>query len=81
LVALLVVEPVASIPSRGVEAIIGLVDLESQDRGRAPYPVVGGAVHPSGQGIFRWWVIVPVVTVWRCCLVCAEWRRDGVCPD
>jgi hypothetical protein len=42
---------------------------------------VGGVVRPSRRAIFVWWFTVPVVTTWRCCLVCAAWRMDGVCPD
>jgi hypothetical protein len=53
LVALLVVEPVASIPSCGVKAVVGLVNLESQDHGHVPHPIVGGAICPSRWAIFE----------------------------
>jgi hypothetical protein len=60
-------------------ALVGLIDLKSQGHSREPHPVVGGTIRPSRQTIFGWWVIVPVVTAWRCYLVRAAWRRDGVC--
>jgi hypothetical protein len=81
LVTLLVMEPMASIPSYGVEALIGLVGLGSQGHGRAPHPIVGRAIHSPRWAIFGWWVIIPVITHWRCCLVHAVWRRDGVYLD
>jgi hypothetical protein len=44
--------PVASILSYGVDALIGLVDLESQGRGRVPHPIVGVAVRSSHWAVF-----------------------------
>ena len=63
LVTLLVVEPVASIPSYGVEVLVSLVGLESQGRGRVPHPIVGGTIRPSRRAIFERWVTIPVVTI------------------
>jgi hypothetical protein len=44
--------PVASILSYVVDALVGLVDLESQGRGRAPHPIVGVAVRLSHRAVF-----------------------------
>jgi hypothetical protein len=67
----------------------GLAGHESQGRGRATHPIVGGSCDPSHSG----WVVhlshrvefgrcsdVPVITASWCSLVHAVWRRDGVCP-
>jgi hypothetical protein len=40
-------EPIASILSCGVEALVGLVGLGSQGRSCEPHAIVGGAVHLS----------------------------------
>jgi hypothetical protein len=77
---LLVVVSVASTLECKIEVPGDLAGLESQGRGRAPHPVVGGAECPSSRAEFGRWDAVPVITVWWCCLVCAGWRRDGVCP-
>jgi hypothetical protein len=50
----------------------------SQGHRRGSYPVVGGVVHMSRRNIFGWWVTVPAITAWWCCLVSAAWHRDGV---
>jgi hypothetical protein len=72
--------PMASTPDCEVDSSGGLASLESQAWGRAPHPIVGGAVCPSCRAGFGWCGVVPVVTAPRCCLVCVEARRDGVCP-
>jgi hypothetical protein len=61
-VALLVVWLTASISSYEIEALVGLVGLESQGHGCGPHPIVGGVVRPSRRAISRRWVTVPVVT-------------------
>jgi hypothetical protein len=76
-----VMMPVASTSDCEVEASGGLAGLGSQGGGRGPHPVVGGAVRPSCQAGFGRCGVIPVVTVPRCCLVCVEARRDGVCPE
>ena len=80
-VVLLVVEPMASIPSLGVMALVDLISLESQGRTCETHLVVGVVVCPSHRAVFGQWVTVPVITAWRCCLVCAAWHGDGVYPD
>jgi hypothetical protein len=79
LAVLLVMKPVTMILSLKVMALVGLVGLESQSHSCEPHPAVGRTVRPSRQAIVGWWVTVPVITAWRCCLVCAAWRGDGVC--
>ena len=71
---------VASIPGYGVEALVGLIGLESQGRGRVPHPVVGGAVCLSHRAVFGRWGAVLVIITWRCCLVRAGACKDGACP-
>jgi hypothetical protein len=48
---------------------VRLVGLESQSRSCEPHPTVGGTICPSRRAVIGWWVTVPVVTTWRCCLV------------
>lgn len=59
-------------------ALIGLIDLKSQGRSCEPHPVVGGTVRLSHRTIFGWWVTIPVITAWRCCLICAVCHSDDV---
>jgi hypothetical protein len=73
--------PMAWIPGCGVKVPGGLAGLESQGRGHVPHPIVGGAVRPSCWAVFGRRDAVPAVTVWRCCLVCAGWRRDDAYLD
>jgi hypothetical protein len=35
----------------------------------------------SHRAIFGWWVTVPAVTTWRCCLVFDVWLRVGIGLD
>jgi hypothetical protein len=72
-------ELVATIPSSGVVAFVGLAGLVSQGHSRVAHPMVDGAVHPSCWVVFGRWFTVPIVTAWWCCLVCATWRGDDVC--
>jgi hypothetical protein len=39
-----------------VEALVGLIGLESQGHSCEPHPIVGGAVHPSCGVVFGRWV-------------------------
>jgi hypothetical protein len=73
--------PVASTPDSKVKAFGDLAGLGSQGRGRVPHPIVGGAVRPTCLAGFGRCGIIPVVTAARCCLVCIEAHRDGVCPE
>jgi hypothetical protein len=43
-------EPIASILSYGVEALVGLVGLRSQGRSYEPHPIVGGGHTPVPSG-------------------------------
>jgi hypothetical protein len=63
-----VVMPMASTPDCEVEVSGGSAGLESQGPGRAPHPVMGGAVRPSCRAGFGRCCVVPVVTSCRSCL-------------
>ena len=52
LVVLLLVEPMATIPSSTVLAFVGLDGPKSQGRCCVPHPIVGEVVHPSHRAIF-----------------------------
>jgi hypothetical protein len=77
-IVLLLVELVATIPVSGVVVLDGLGGLLSQGHHHGSHPVVGGIVHMSRWALFGWWVSILAIITWRCCLVYAAWRRDGV---
>jgi hypothetical protein len=52
--------------------------LLSQGHYRGSHPIVGGVIHVSRRAVFGRWVTVLAVTAWRCCLISAAWRGDGV---
>jgi hypothetical protein len=54
--------PVASTLESEVEVPDGLAGHKSQGQGRVPHPIVGEAIRPSCQAVFRWWDAIPVVT-------------------
>jgi hypothetical protein len=68
--------PMASTPDCEVEASGGLAGLESQGRGRAPHPIVGGAICPSGQARFGRCSVVPSSPPRG--VVLSEQRRAGM---
>jgi hypothetical protein len=78
LVVLLLVEPVATIPSSKVVAFVGLDSLKSQGHCRGSHLIVGGVVHLSRQTIFGQWVSILAAIARRCCLLYDARRRNGV---